>query len=318
MAERSKNIRLGLFVTIGTLLLIAALYFIGSRQNLFGSSFRISAVFYNVNGLMKGNNVRFAGIDVGTVESINIISDSSVKVVMIIDENVKGFIKKNDIASVGTDGLMGNKLININAGKGQASPVGEGDLLKTLKPIEMDEMVRTLNITNENMMQITSNLKNITDRINSKNSLWNLLMDTIVAENVKSSIVNLKLVTNKSVLITGNLHFLSEQIRTGQGSLGALITDTILSTKVNQTVVRLKAISDSAAIIEGNIAPIVNNLKQGKGSLGLLLNDTVLIHDLNRSIRSIDKGAVNFNENMEALKYSWPFKKYYRKQKAKK
>ncbi len=313
MTEGFKNIRLGLFVIIGTLLLIAALYFIGSRQNLFGSSFRINAVFYNVNGLMKGNNVRFAGIDVGTVESIEILSDSSVKVTMVIDDNIKNFIKKNDIASVGTDGLMGNKLVNINAGKGNAPTVGEGDLLKTLKPIEMDEMVRTLNVTNENMMLITSNLKNITDRINGKNSLWSLLLDTVVAENVKSSIVNLKLVTNKSVLITGNLHYLSEQIRSGKGSLGALVTDTTLSSSVKQTVVKLKAISDTAAIIEGNISPIVNNLKQGKGSLGLLLNDTTLIHDLNKSIRSIDKGALNFNENMEALKHSWPLKKYYKK-----
>lgn len=313
MAEGFKNIRLGLFVIIGTLFLITALYFIGSRQNLFGSSFRIGAVFYNVNGLMKGNNVRFAGIDVGTVESIEILSDSSVKVTMVIDDNIKNFIKKNDIASVGTDGLMGNKLVNINAGKGNAPTVVEGDLLKTLKPIEMDEMVRTLNVTNENMMLITSNLKNITDRINSKNSLWSLLLDTVVAENVKSSIVNLKLVTNKSVLITGNLHYLSEQIRSGKGSLGALVTDTTLSSSVKQTVVKLKAISDTAAIIEGNISPIVNNLKQGKGSLGLLLNDTTLIHDLNKSVRSIDKGALNFNENMEALKHSWPLKKYYKK-----
>lgn len=318
MNEGTKNIRLGLFVSIGTLVLITALYFIGSRQNLFGSSFRVSATFYNVNGLMKGNNVRFAGIDVGTVEEINITSDSSVEVIMVIEEDVKNFIKKNAVASVGTDGLMGNKLVNINSGKGQALPLSEGDVLQTLKPIEMDEMVRTLNVTNENIMHISSNLKNITDRINSKNSLWNLLMDTVVAENVKSSIVNLKLATNKTVLITGDLHFLSQHIKNGKGSIGALITDTSLSNRINQTVVKLSSISDSAAILEGNISQIVSNLKNGKGSIGLLLNDTTLIHDLNKSINSLDKGALNFNENMEALKYSWPFKKYYKKKKTKK
>lgn len=317
MIEGSKNIRLGLFVAIGSLLLIVALYFIGSRQNIFGSSFRISATFYNVNGLMKGHNVRFAGIDVGTVESINIINDSSVKVIMVIEDDVINHIKKNAIASVGTDGLMGNKLVNINSVKGEAPPISEGDVLQTLKPIEMDEMVRTLNMTNTNMMHISSNLKNITDRINSKNSLWNLLMDTVVAENVKTSIVNLKLVTNKSVLITGDLHFLSQQIKNGKGSLGALITDTTLSGRINQTVVKLSSVSDSAAIIEGNISQIVNNLKKGKGSMGVLLNDTTLIHDLNKSINSFDKGALNFNENMEALKHTWPFKKYYKKKKKK-
>ena len=87
----------------------------GSKQNLFGSTFSISANFYNVNGLMQGNNVRYAGIDVGTVESITIINDTSVKVVMVIEKKIQPYIKKNALASIGTDGLMGNKLVNINS-----------------------------------------------------------------------------------------------------------------------------------------------------------------------------------------------------------
>ena len=113
--ETSKNIRLGIFVLAGTAFLIVALYFIGNKQNLFGSTFKISAQFNNVNGLMIGNNVRFSGIDVGTVESVEIINDSMVNVVMIIEKDVQKFIRKNAVASVGTDGLMGNKLVNINS-----------------------------------------------------------------------------------------------------------------------------------------------------------------------------------------------------------
>src|SRR5690348_15105543 len=114
--ESSRNMQVGLFVSIGTVLLIVALYLIGDKQNLFGSTFRISAKFYNVNGLMVGNNVRFAGIDIGTVEEIEIINDSSVNVIMVLEERVQPYIKKNAIASIGTDGLMGNKLVNINSG----------------------------------------------------------------------------------------------------------------------------------------------------------------------------------------------------------
>jgi phospholipid/cholesterol/gamma-HCH transport system substrate-binding protein len=145
-----RNIKLGLFVVIGTIAFIAALYLIG-EQSLFGSTFKISAEFRNVNGLMAGNNVRFAGIDVGTVESVEIINDSSVKVLMRIEDKSRDFIHKNALASIGTDGLMGNKLININSVKDHSSPVDDGDVLKTLAPIETDEMLRTLNTTNENM-----------------------------------------------------------------------------------------------------------------------------------------------------------------------
>lgn len=314
-SENFRNIRLGAFIIVGTFLLVIALYLIGNKQNLFGSTFKISAEFYNVNGLMSGNNVRFGGIDVGTVESVEIVSDTSVNVTMVIEEDVQKFIKKNAIATVGTDGLMGNKLVNINSQVEKSSIVQEGDVIKTIKPVEMDEIVRTLSVTNENIKVISGNLRTITDKINSKNSLWSLLMDTVVAENVKSAIVNIKLTSNQAVSITGNLKGISDGMKNGKSGIVSLITDTTFSSRINQTVVKLEKFSDTAAIISGDISHIINNLKHGKGSLGVLLNDTTFVHNLNESIKSIDSGAENFDENMEALKYSWPFKKYYRKQK---
>ncbi|MGZ3898703.1 MAG: MlaD family protein [Bacteroidia bacterium] len=315
---RPGNIRLGLFVAIGTILLVGALYLIGNKQNLFGSTFTISAQFYNVNGLMKGNNVRFAGIDVGTVKSVEIVNDSLVNVVMIIEKKIQKYIKKNAIANVGTDGLMGNKLVNINSGEKPAPSIAQGDTLITRRQVEMDEMVRTLDVTNENIKVITTNLRHITDKINSKNSLWNLLMDTIVAENVKSSIVNIKLMSNQGLMITGDLKDITSGIKKGKGSLGALITDTTLSGRINQVVVKFNKISDTAATISGNLSAIVKKIKEGKGSMGILLNDTMLVKNLNTSMENIKNGSGGFNENMEALKYSWPFKKYYRKYKKKK
>lgn len=316
--EGSRNLRLGLFVSIGTILLVTALYLIGNKQNLFGSTFRLSAQFYNVNGLMKGNNVRFAGIDVGTVESVEIVNDTAVRVVMQVEKKVQAFIKKNAIVSVGTDGLMGNKLVNINSVKTPAPPVQENDELSTLKPIEMDEMVRTLDVTNQNIRVITGNLRSITDKINSKGNLWNLLLDTVISENIKSSVVNIKLMSNQGLMITGDLHGLLQQVKNGKGGIGALITDTLLSGRINQTIVQLKSISDTAAIITGNLAPLSRQLKQGKGNLGILLQDTMLVHNLNKSILSLDTGAVNFNQNMEALKHTWPLKKYFKKKAKKK
>ncbi|MBK6521406.1 MAG: MCE family protein [Sphingobacteriaceae bacterium] len=318
MGENLKNIRLGLFVIVGTVLLISAFYFIGSKQSLFSDTVTISARFHNVNGLMKGNNVRFSGIDVGTVESVDIISDSMVEVVMVIEMKAQPYIKTNAIASIGTDGLMGNKLVNINSGTKAAPSIEDDAVLQTLRPIEMDEMIRTLNETNENIMVISSNLRTITDKINNKNSLWNILMDTMVAENVKTSIVNLKVMSNTGVLVTGDLRNILAGIQKGKGSLGALITDTTLSSKINQTVVKLERLSDTAAVMTGDLSYVIKGLKQGKGTIGVLLNDTSLIHNLNQSVGTLKVGAGNFNESMEALKHSWPFKKYFKKIKNKK
>lgn len=315
--QDSKNTKLGLFVVIGTLLLIAALYFIGTKQNLFGNTFELMAKFRNVNGLMKGNNVRFAGIDVGTVKSIDIINDTAVEVVMLVEKKMQPYIKKNAMASIGTDGLMGNKLVNINSSSWPSASVVENDVLATIKPIEQDEMMRTLNSTNENVNAISSNLRTITDKINGKNNLWSLLMDTVVAGNLKTSVVNIKLMSNQALSVTGNLKGITDNIKNGKGSIGALITDTSFSSGIHQTIVNLQKVSDTAAIITGDLSVILKRLKQGQGSVGVLLNDTSFVYNLNTSLKSIDKGAGNFNENMEALKYSWPFKKYFRKIKKK-
>ncbi len=315
--ENSKNTKLGLFVTIGTLLLIASLYFIGTKQNLFGNTFKIVAKFHDVNGLMKGNNVRFAGIDIGTVQSVDIINDSTVNVVMLLEKKIQPYIKKNAMASVGTDGLMGNKLVNINSVSPPSTSVHENDVLQTLNPIEQDEMLRTLDATNENVKVISYNLRTITDKINGKNNLWSLLMDTVVAGNLKTSVVNIKLMSNQALSVTGNLKGITDHIKNGKGSIGALITDTSFSSGIYQTIINLQKVSDSAAIITGDISHIIKRLKQGQGSVGVLLNDTSFIYNVNNGIKSIDKGAKNFNENMEALKYSWPFKKYFKKIKKK-
>jgi phospholipid/cholesterol/gamma-HCH transport system substrate-binding protein len=211
--------------------------------------------------------------------------------------------------------LMGNKLVNINSVIESTTAVQEDDVLKTLDPIETDEMVRTLGITNENIKVISSNLRTITDKINSKNSLWSLLLDTIVADNLKTSIVNIRLMSNNAVMITGDLKGLSNKLKNGKGTLGTLITDTVFSERINHTIVNLNRISDSAAIITGNLGSIINKLKNGQGTVGVLLNDTSFIHNLNQSLETIKHGAGGFNENMEALKHSWPFRKYYRRKK---
>ena len=170
-----NNIRLGLFVLIGIVFLIVALYMIGNNRNLFDQTFTITATFSKVNGLMKGNNVRFSGIDVGTVKSIRISSDTSVEVMMIIQADARRFIKKNARAAVGTDGLMGNKLVEIDNAMAASAPVEGGDVIASVVPLETDQMMRTLGRTNNDLAQITAEVKEITRKVNNSRALWSIL-----------------------------------------------------------------------------------------------------------------------------------------------
>jgi phospholipid/cholesterol/gamma-HCH transport system substrate-binding protein len=114
----ANKIKLGMFISLGIAVLIITIYFIGERQQLFRNTFHLSGVFKDVAGLQAGNNVRLSGINVGTVENISLVSDTSVRVDFIIDENTRKFIKKDAVATIGSEGLMGNKVLIITPGTG--------------------------------------------------------------------------------------------------------------------------------------------------------------------------------------------------------
>src|SRR6201996_8089431 len=115
-----NNIRLGLIVSVALLILILSFYVIGKNQHLFGSNFELKARFSQLDGLAEGNNVLFSGIQAGTVKKIAIINDTTIEVVLLIDNKVKPYIHENALATIGTEGLMGNKMINIMPIKGNS------------------------------------------------------------------------------------------------------------------------------------------------------------------------------------------------------
>jgi phospholipid/cholesterol/gamma-HCH transport system substrate-binding protein len=239
---------------------------------------------------------------------------------MLIREDARQFIHEDALAAVGTDGLMGNKLVSINAVKqSKAKPVEDGDTLQTLSPIETDEMIRTLNTTNDNIKYISADLRTITQKINSRNTLWSLLMDTVVAENVKQALVKIRITGERSATITGDLSSLVQQAKQGKGLVGTLLTDSTLSNKLNSTFVRLDSVSSRMATVTGDFKNVTNRINKGEGTVGMLVMDTVFVKDLKSAIKNANQGAEGFSENMEALKHSVFLRKYFKnKTKAKK
>src|SRR5271155_609359 len=98
MAKQTvNNLKLGAFVLAGLAGLFFSMYMIGAHQNIFGSTISIRARFKNIDGLISGNNVRFSGIQAGTVKKIIIIDDTSMEISMLIYKKVVPYIKKNDL-----------------------------------------------------------------------------------------------------------------------------------------------------------------------------------------------------------------------------
>jgi phospholipid/cholesterol/gamma-HCH transport system substrate-binding protein len=305
--KATDNTKLGIFVMAGVLFLIVTLYMIGKNRNLFGSTFTLRASVNNVNGLVPGNNVRFKGIDVGTVKSIVLHDDSSIYVTLTIDDNMKPYIKQNALASISTDGLMGNKILNINSQTGEALPVEEGSLLQSRKPVETDEMLRTLSVTNNNLERITDNLQEITAKLNSSQSLWNLLADTMVTKDLKLAVRDFRRAGANTADLTGNAKKLVSRYDQGDGLVETLFTDSSLSRRLDHSLIGIQHASE-------NLEAVISELKQGEGTAGLILADTTLRNILLRSAGSVEQGTYKFNENMEAMRSNFLFRGYFKEQ----
>jgi len=187
------KVRLGLFIAGGLTLFVLAVFIIGKQKNMFNPIFKLTTTFYNVSGLQVGNNIRFAGINVGTVDNILIINDSTVRVDMLIKKDVWQFIKSDCQVAIGSEGIIGDKLLKISQGSTDAPLAKEGQHLESSEPIETDALMASLQVTAGNVQVITQQLAEITIKINKgKGTLGRLIQDETLAENLNKTIVNLK------------------------------------------------------------------------------------------------------------------------------
>ncbi|AOC96260.1 MULTISPECIES: MlaD family protein [Flavobacterium] len=185
--------KLGMFVTIGLLLFIMAVYFIGKQQNLFGSTFHITSQFKTVSGLEVGNNVRFSGINVGTVEQIQLKNDSTVVVVLVMKEEVRKFIKTDATASIGSDGLMGDKVLTISPGAKSKKVIEDNGQIASVDGIEMQDLMKSVKKSVDNVGIISEELAIFSHSMNNGNgALARLVKDDKMANSVSNTLSNLE------------------------------------------------------------------------------------------------------------------------------
>jgi len=191
-SDRFK-IRLGLFVAGGLALFVLAIFIIGKQKNLFNPVYTLHTTFYNVSGLQVGNNIRFSGINIGTVDNIVIVNDSTVSVSLSIKKEIGKFIRSDSEVSIGSEGLIGDKLLVVSRGSSNAPLATEGEQLKSREPVETDAIIASLQVTAQNAEVISYQLAEIMTNINGGNgTLGRLIQDTTIAENLNQTIVNLK------------------------------------------------------------------------------------------------------------------------------
>lgn len=226
--------KLGMFVAVGLGILVIAIYLIGIQKNLFGNTFQLKTVFKSVSGLKEGNNVRFAGINIGTVDEITLITDSSVLVYLVIKDNAKPFLRTNSIASIGSDGLMGDKVLTINPGNANAALVKEGSTIGSSEAVEMQDIIAGLKKSVDNATLITDQLAGFTYKMNNgKGALSKLISDEQFSESIKGTILNLERSSKEFAQFTWKMNH-------GNGALSKLVSDEDFANSLDSTMTNLK------------------------------------------------------------------------------
>ncbi|MFI0491048.1 MlaD family protein, partial [Flavobacterium sp.] len=232
----SQKIRLGFFVIIGLLLFILAIYFVGSKQKMFGKTNHLEAVFNNVNGLQLGNNVRYSGINVGTVLGIEMDNDTIIRVDMIIDKAIFPFIKKDAIATISSDGLVGNMIVNILPGKGIQPSVEPGDKIRSQNKVRTEDILNTLSVTNVNTSKLSFDLLKITKQINEgKGTIGALINDTLLAKDLKETMKYLKTTGKGTAESIAELKKVIQSLDKKDNVIG-VIKDTAVANKIKNVV----------------------------------------------------------------------------------
>jgi phospholipid/cholesterol/gamma-HCH transport system substrate-binding protein len=289
MADKSnRSIRVGLFIFLSFLLFVAAILILGRKRNMFQPTIRITTVFRDVRGLKVGNNVRFTGIEVGAVVGINILSDTAVSVQLSMDKNVVPYIKKDSKATIGTEGLMGSKIVLILPGSPGSQSIEPGDQILALNPVEIDDIVKEIKTSSEKISQVANNLIEITEKINRGDGIFGkLFTDSELTAQIEQSGRNI-------ASLSANMNQLVYKLNTGQGMMGKMFVDTAFANRIDTASVNIVEISN-------NLQQLSEKVNQGEGVFGRLFADTSLTDNFYSASKDLETILVNLSEVSEKL-----------------
>lgn len=254
----SQKLKTGIFTIVGIVILVVAIFVIGSNKNMFGNTFNIYGTFKNVGGLQIGNNILFAGIKVGTIENISFVSDTIVRVDMRMSPDVKPFLKRDAVATVGSSGLMGDKVITILPGSDtEKKLLNNGDRIAAVDPVGMEEIIARFTVVADNAGVITRELANMAVQIRKGDgSISKLLYTNTLANSLEGTSANAR-------KMTASLAGITAKINNGEGSLGSLVNTNALSSRIDKVMIT----TDSAVgSIQEAAAGLSENMKAMQSS----------------------------------------------------
>ncbi len=294
--NKQRKFYLAVFILIGLALFVVAIFVIGSKQNLFTPTFKLNSDFETVSGLKEGSTVRFTGIGVGTVDKITILDITRVRIEMTIESSLNKFIKKDSRATIVSEGLVGNKIVEITSGSINSESVNNNDFIASIKPVETEDILRSLKETGENTTKMTKELADMVGNVNKGQGTIGQLM------------------TNNELY--NKMNFTMDGFQSSSVELNKAIR--LISADIQNISGDITAMTPKIRVITNDLAEISRKMNSSESIIGTLLTDTVfannlkeMIYNANKTTANLEQGSFSFAQNMEALKHNFLFKGYF-------
>lgn len=312
--DNRRGAIVGLFIAAGLFILILGIFTLGGQQKTFVSGLRITARFSDVSGLIKGENVWFSGVKIGTIKKITFSGMHQVDVEMNIDGAVQKYIHKNSGAKISSEGFIGNKNVVIDGGTADAPIIQNGDVLMADKMLSTDDIMKTLQQNNQNLLSITGNMKKLTSQIvEGKGLVGALLTDSSMATRFRGIVQGLQNTTESTQRMAMSLNRLSNKMNTKGGLADKVFTDTTVFNRLQNSATEFQAAGAKANTLVENLDRASNKLNSNDNALGLLLNDQQAASQLRTTINNLQTGSVTLNEDLEAVQHNFLLKGFFKK-----
>ena len=305
--KNNRAVVVGIVIALGLAIFLTGVFTLGGQKKSFTSTITLKAVFDDVNGIQRGNNIWFSGVKVGTIRSVNFDSRARVIVSMNVEESVQQFIHRDSHAKVSSDGLIGNKIIVIYGGSPQLPPVQSGDTLSVENLSTTQGMMDTLQLNNKNLLSITGNIKTLSsDLVAGKGTAGRILTQEDMANTLQATLNSLNQAALTAKVLTANLAAFSQRLQTKGTFANDLVSDTVIFR-------RLRASVDEIHSVAINAREVSEELKNPNSSIGVLLNDPKAAADLQATLRNLNMGTAKLDTNMEALQHNFLLRGFYKK-----
>ena len=312
--QNRRMVIVGVFIFLGLAIFMGGILVLGGQRKTFEKTIIISAVFNDVGGLQKGNNVWFSGVKIGTVKKVKVLENSRVEVEMRLEKQAQDIIHRDAKVKIASDGLIGNRIIIIYGGTPTMPTVKSGDNLQTEVPLNSAEMMNTLQESNKNLSQITTDFKVVSKRLaNGDGTVGKLLTDSSMAMQLAATAAQLQLASTNIQLLTANLADYTSKLQR-QGSLtNEMVNDTVLFSRLKAASLQIQEASANAKDLTRNLQDVSYRLRDSSNLAGVVFQDREAAENLRSTVENLRAGTKKFDEDMEALQHNFLFRGFFRK-----